>query len=218
MEMWAKRMEDMRKARGWTRQELADKAGLNVGQLHVAARGGVANPRHPFMPNVAKALETTEEYLRFGTEKPNAEPAPNVPALPSRAEMLQDVPVMGQATGGSDGATNMNGASEYIRRPPALLSARDVYAVFVVGESMEPRFMSGDPVFVSPARPVRVGDDVVVQCLAPGGELVAYVKVVSGRRGAGWTYRQYNPAGVWVPPGPIQTVHRIFTNADLYLI
>lgn len=218
MEAWARRMEDMRKARGWTRQELADRAGLNLGQLNVAARGSVANPRHPFMPKVAKALETTEEFLRFGIEKPNAELAPGVQLPPPRSEMPQDVPVMGQATGGPDGAINMDGASEFIRRPGSLASVREVYAVLVVGDSMEPRYVAGDPVFVSPTRPVRVGDDVVVQCRTKDGDLLAYVKVVAGRRGAGWVYRQYNPAGPWVPPGKVETVHRIFTNADLFLI
>lgn len=143
--------------------------------------------------------------------------APAYPVLPLRHEMPQDVPVMGSGTGGGDGAMNFNGTIDYVRRPPSLSMSRDVYAVYVVGESMEPRYFSGDPVFVSPHRPVRVGDHVIVQC-RDGDNLVAFVKVTRGRRGGKWIFGQYNPAGEWTPPGPIHSVHRIFTNSDIFTV
>lgn len=142
---------------------------------------------------------------------------PAYPALPMRHEMPQDVPVLGSGTGGSAGEMNFNGTIDYIRRPPSLAQTRDVYAVYVVGESMEPRYFPGDPVFVSPHRPVRAGDHVVVQCL-DGENLVAFIKVTKGRRNGKWIFEQYNPAGEWVPPGRVHSVHRIFTNADIFTV
>lgn len=132
--------------------------------------------------------------------------------------LTKDIPVMGNGTGGPDGAFNMDGPVDYMRRPPGLSGAREVYAVFVTGESMEPRYFSGEPVFVSPTRPVGIGDHVVVQCVNDDGTLQGFVKAIDGRGSRGWKFRQYNPSGIWKPPGPVHSVHRIFTNTDLYLI
>ncbi len=214
---WAKRMESVRKDKGLTRQQLADRAGLNLGQLNKAARGLVENPRGDFMQKVADVLGVTEFWLRYG-EEPNAVMAPATMQPTPRHDMPLDVPVMGTGTGGHDGAINIDGAVDYLRRPSALANAKKVYAVFISGESMEPRYFAGEPVFVSPTRPISVGDHLVIQCRAPDGELFAFVKLVMGRTSKGWRVGQYNPVREWSPPFPVETTHRIYTPADLYLI
>lgn len=162
----------------------------------------------------------TLDPLPEARETPNARMAHiSSAALPLNNDMPQDVPVLGNGTGGADGAMNFGDPIDYIRRPPPLARSRDLYGVYVSGDSMEPRYFSGELLFVAPHRPVSIGDHVIVQCLngnGEGAELVAFVKVVTGRKGNGWTFGQYNPEGPWVAPGPVKTVHRISTTADIY--
>lgn len=218
MYKWAERMEELRKAKKLSRRELAEMAGLKLGQLSMAARGKVQNPRGDFFFRVARVLGTSESYLRLGIEDDNTPSEiadPSTIHFPVRSEMPQDVPVMGNGTGGIDGAMNFNGPIDHIRRPQALARSRDIYAVYVSGDSMEPRYFAGDPVIVSPHRPLSISDHVIVQCMTPDGDLLAFVKVITGRGRDGWKFGQYNPAGEWVPPWPVQSVHRIFNNIDI---
>ena len=55
------------------------------------------------------------------------------------------------------------------------MAEANAYAVFVVGTSMEPRFNTGEILYVDPSAPVRRGPDVVVQ-INDDGELRAVVK------------------------------------------
>ena len=77
------------------------------------------------------------------------------------------VPVYGQASGGKDGQFVLNGNKiTDILAPPSLAGVPDAYAVYVVGDSMDPRYLSGEVVFVNPRLPVRKGDFVVAQIQA----------------------------------------------------
>lgn len=215
---WAVRMERLRADLGLTQSDLARSAGVPLPRLKSYIQGRARQPRGTEIADIAKALKVDPFWLQHGIEPPNAAPAPI--QMPTRQEMPQDIPVMGNGAGAPDGAINMGDAVDYLRRPPGLRNARDVYAVYVTGDSMEPRFFAGDPVMVSPSRPARIGDDVVVQCAIDGGgqdkHLVAFVKTLTGRQGSRYSFRQYNPAGDWHPPGPVHSVHRIYTLTDLF--
>lgn len=81
------------------------------------------------------------------------------------------IPVFGQAVGGSDGRFVFNGQRlADVLAPPSLMSVRDAYAVYVSGESMEPRYRSGETAYVHPHLPVKRGDFVVVQIAADDNE------------------------------------------------
>ena len=56
-----------------------------------------------------------------------------------------------------------SGPIDYVARPVALLEARDIYAIYVEGTSMEPEHRPGDLRFVHPHKPARFGDSVIVQ-------------------------------------------------------
>lgn len=204
-----------------TQADLARASGIDAPKIKSYFQGRAHNPRGNEIETLARAVNGDAFFIKHGFEKPNAKPAPDLVPLPPRHELPRDVPVLGSGTAGHDGAINMDGPVDYIRRPPALAHARDTYGVFVTGDSMEPRYFAGDPVYVSSARPVRIGDHVVVQCRISDGDqderVVAFVKRVSGKRSGKWTFTQHNPAGPWTPPGPVESVDRIFTLADLYL-
>src|SRR3546814_17289167 len=56
-----------------------------------------------------------------------------------------------------------DGVVGYARRPPSIDSNRKSYALYITGESMEPRYRAGDLVYVDPSRAPSIGDDVIVQ-------------------------------------------------------
>src|SRR5262249_13016843 len=64
------------------------------------------------------------------------------------------IPVYGHAMGGKDGGFILSGnqVSEVLA-PPNLSHVPDAYAVYVVGDSMEPRYFAGEAVFVNPRLP-----------------------------------------------------------------
>ena len=92
---------------------------------------------------------------------------------------LRSIPLYSAALAGPDGSISI-GASvlEMIEAPTAIAAVPDAYAVRVVGESMEPRYESGETVYVHPRMPVKRGDYVLVQIIedANDGAVMGYIK------------------------------------------
>lgn len=91
-----------------------------------------------------------------------------LPNVGSRRDTVQlsskRLPVLGQAIGGKDGQFLMNGQIiDTVVCPPGLENVPGAYALYVLGESMEPRYRAGEVVYVHPNKPCRKGDYVVVQ-------------------------------------------------------
>jgi phage repressor protein C with HTH and peptisase S24 domain len=123
------------------------------------------------------------------------------------------IPVYGQAMGGKDGRFILNGAKVAdALAPPDLVSVRDAYAVYVVGDSMEPRYRAGETVYVHPYMPVRKGDYVVVQLRAQhdGDPPEGYIKQFMGRDDRRLKLAQLNPRKIIeFPSERVASVHRI---------
>lgn len=99
----------------------------------------------------------------------------------------------------------------YVRRPPAVTSHK-VYALFVSGSSMEPRYRPGDPIFVDPMRPPSIGDDVIVQLLSADGSGIdtGLIKTLVRRTSAYLELEQYSPAIRFrVPTEMVARIHRV---------
>lgn len=74
------------------------------------------------------------------------------------------LPVYGAAQGGLGfDITDVSEPIDMIDCPPQLEDANNAYAVYVAGESMSPRFTTGERLLVHPGRPPVSGDYVVVQ-------------------------------------------------------
>lgn len=192
------------------------------------------------MTNLAQVLLTTVEWLETGAGPEIVAPRPAArteirPAAitpPSREAMPRDVPVFGTAAGAllspgrmvepKEGAFVISDDTvDYVRRPPALESVRDAYALYIEGESMVPAFRPGDLVFVNPHRKVRPADMVILQCrFVPqdeGGEVEAYVKQLVRRTADKTHVQQFNKPGQIVFDNQyIVAVHRVMTMADLF--
>ena len=79
------------------------------------------------------------------------------PTTPRRMP-VRDLPVMGAVKGGAEGFYfNEGEAKEIVVRPPILAGVSNAFALYVDGESMEPRYYAGEMLYVNPNRPITRG-------------------------------------------------------------
>lgn len=118
------------------------------------------------------------------------------PPFKSIQGLARDIPVYGIAVGGDDGDFQFNGTeADRVTRPPGLANARDIFALYVVNDSMYPAWREGALFYVNPNRPPVIGDDVVVEMKpAVEGEAgAAFLKRLKARRGDKIIVEQFNP-------------------------
>lgn len=144
--------------------------------------------------------------------EPNAilDPAPISGSSGRPGRML---PVLGEAVGGDDGQYTFNGqVLDYVACPPSLANVPNAYAVWIDGESMYPRYKSGELVYVHPGKPARRGDDVIVQ-IKPRDEHMpprGFVKELVGFIGDKLVLKQYNPdIRIEFPRSDVISIHPI---------
>ncbi|QIG68685.1 repressor protein C [Rhizobium phage RHph_TM3_3_14B] len=123
------------------------------------------------------------------------------------------LPVLGEAVGGDDGQYTFNGqVLDYVACPPSLANVPNAYAVWIDGESMYPRYKSGELVYVHPGKPARRGDDVIVQ-IKPRDEHMpprGFVKELVGFVGDKLVLKQYNPdTRIEFPRADVISIHPI---------
>lgn len=139
----------------------------------------------------ASEVSKIRDYLDADEPEPsNVKPASGEP--PSATEK-DDMPVYGYAAGSEEDVFFVDqGGPHVIRtaRPNVLRHASEAYAVDVFGESMSNKYEPGNRLWVYPKRPVRPGDDVVVQ-FRDGR---AMVKRLVRRTEEYIVVRQFNPA------------------------
>lgn len=150
-----------------------------------------------------------------------AVPAPVVPTpvVPTPADMPRDLPVYGTAAGSVSGAmqADMTQAVDLVKRPPALAGAREAYALYVVGDSMAPRFTDGELVIVHPRRPVHPGDDVIIQMKNHDAAPVeVMIKRLVRRTEKALHVRQLKDgAHIEIKMSVVKAVHKVLTVGDL---
>lgn len=128
------------------------------------------------------------------------------------------LPVMGMAACGPDGWSLWNGdIIDTIPRPANLAGAPNAYAVYVVGESMEPRYHSGELAHVHPGKPYNIGSYVLVQLKPDPGDSVpkAVLKRLVRRSGAKITLEQFRPPKKFdVALDDIVSIHRVVGSSE----
>lgn len=170
----------------WRLATCADRAGLK--QTQIAERLGIGEstvggwfqglnfPRKAQRPKLAQMLGVTWNFLETGnTEKPD----PIGIDLPSALEVRQ-IPVVSWSHAGS-AATYEEIPKTWQVRVSTFLSDKRAFAVEVEGDCMEPKFMEGDRVVLSPSNEPRNGKPVVAKLADDGVQLRIYHKLQSGR-------------------------------------
>ncbi|AXS39781.1 S24 family peptidase [Breoghania sp. L-A4] len=174
---------------------------------------------------IAKALKTSEEWLLEGADE-SMSSAPEVDrsaaTAPTQTDMMRDIPVMGTARGSAihedfEGF-DINGPVDYVHRPPALAGAKDIYAIYVAGDSMAPQHSAGELRFAHPHRPVQPGCTIIIQTRKENGDPgQAYIKNLVRRSAGKVTVEQINPpATIDIPTESIVKMHRVLTLNELF--
>lgn len=186
--------------------------------------------RSDFVEPVARVLQVSASWLLTG-EGDSPAPAAGAPrdefrlapdaVPPQRNASPKDVPVMGTVAGSELGRGAFQLTSDvvdYVRRPAGLMGAKDVYALYVEGDSMVPRFEPGDLVFVHPHRKPRGGDYVVIQEPdSNNGEPRGFIKRLVGITAKLIRTEQFNPkANLDFINRPGTVLHKVLTDGELY--
>jgi phage repressor protein C with HTH and peptisase S24 domain len=239
--MYGKAIQAARKRAGLTQTDLAERVGVQQGTVARWESGEIAAP----MSRLRKIAEATGVALAeildiAGQAAPPAPPAtgladPGRAFLPPTNTLPKDLPVLGSALA-ADLVIGENGESvaverlelglidviEYVRRPVAFIGNKNSYALYVQGSSMEPRFESGDLIYVDAKRPAAPGDDVVVQMRDATGHdgddqvVSAMIKRLVRRSGTTIELRQYSPELRFIlPMAKVAAVHRVVKLSEL---
>lgn len=188
------------------------------------------------LSRIAQRLGTTTDWL-LGTSEAPDQVRSQVELLEKRVDFIHEsgepgIPLVGTGDcadielkdeGGALVSVERSSFDEdyhvrMITRPPALRGARDLYAVYFHGESMQPRFEPGEVGIVDPRRPAGPGDYVLVQLNAGDSDDVVsvLVKRLVRQNARELVLEQFNPPVTFtVPKGRVSRIHRILQQTDL---
>jgi phage repressor protein C with HTH and peptisase S24 domain len=203
---------------GLSLSELSLRVGKNHAYFQQFIKRGVPG-RLPeeVRGRTAEILKVDERLLKVAGKPSPAGPRPNAGPLNTGVRITAWIPVYGQAVGGKDGEFVLNGnqVSEVLA-PASLSSVPNAYAVYVVGDSMEPRYFAGETVFVNPRLPISKGAFVIAQIASDDeGAPHAYVKRFVSQDARRLRLDQFNPKKVLeFPTSKVVSVHRIIMSGE----
>lgn len=163
------------KEMGLNLNQVATRANIQVSSLRQYRRGDSRSLNTATYEKIARALNTTVAYLQgeisppsspSGASASRADPESGWNSRPPEAPAAsgQRIPIYGRIVGGTGGRFYFDGPTlGEVRCLPLLEYVPGAYAVYVSGECMEPRYFSGEVIYVNPAKPPRRGDFVVIQ-------------------------------------------------------
>jgi phage repressor protein C with HTH and peptisase S24 domain len=156
-----------------------------------------------------------EEVMRRAGEESAALPASESPRRGRPPRMPSAFPVQRQDTmpirsagrgGGEQRMFLEDGPIGYTPRPANLTGVRDAYAIYMIGDSMEPRYEQGWLLHVNPFKPPTRGRDVVVF----KRDQAVLIKQFIGWNDDALVLRQLNPEETLrIPRGEIVECHLI---------
>lgn len=230
------RLRDLLAQRGLSARALSLAIGANPSYVAQLLTGKGGTPSAERLRQIAAELATTTDYLVGRASTPD-QPISEVsvrdfsPRFADRNSGGRGIPLLG--TGYCDDLLVEQGGKTFevervqleldhvvrlIERPAALWAARDAYAIYFHGSSMEPRFYQGEVGIVDPRRPPGPGDFVVVQLNDGASDAVVtvLVKQLVRQSSAQVVLSQFNPSITFeVPRRQVARMHRIVPTAEL---
>lgn len=192
---------------------LARHLGKNPAAVNRMLKPGKRGLRRILGTEVGKIQDFFAQF-----ETPISGEVRRAPVSPPYSTLPNDVPVFGTAAGSFAGSFVIGEAIDHKPRPPGLLKARDIYAIYVVGSSMEPEHPPGELRFVNPHRPPRPGDSVIVQERRHGtAEVLAYIARFLRQTDKKLLVAKLNPeATVEFDRRFVIAVHKVMTTNELF--
>lgn len=192
-------------------------SGRNTTSRHLLAIARALNVDIEWLIGGKKlAAEAGSMSARGGALKSSRKPGAETPRM--QVAEAQRVPVLGMAECGPDGWSLWNGdVIDTIPRPSNLMGAPKAYAVYIVGDSMEPRYYAGEIAHVHPGKPVTIGAFVLVQIRPDhdGETPKAVVKRLVKRSATKLTLEQYNPPKKFeLKADEIVSIHRVVGSGE----
>ena len=233
----AKRVQDLREGLDLSQSELARRCGEKPQTLQKLEAGIVQRPR--YILDLARVLRTTTDWLllgtgeitlkntdnlpqnnRFDSKQASAIESPQLPVkLPPLEEMPHDLPLLGSARGGKEGAFELNDGHPiaYLKRRPGVAGSPKAYALYVEGDSMEPRYFPGELIHIDPSRKIRPGDFVLIEQVLDEYDVPqAFIKRLVRRTAKKIIVEQYNPPKtIDMPENSIKTMHRVLLSNEV---
>ena len=215
--MASNRLKELRDLAGLSMQALADRVGTTAPQINKLEKGE-RRLTLDWMTRLASALGIEPKDLlpapprartaaAAGTDRPllGGEAAPG-PPLPVR-DPRDLIPVRSAARGGDEQEMFLeDGPIDYIARPHSLLHVRDAYSIYMIGNSMIPRFRPGQLLHINPYKPAQAGSGVVVTKV----DNVVLIKEFIRRTETMLYLKQYNPAAeLNYPLSEIRDLHTV---------
>jgi phage repressor protein C with HTH and peptisase S24 domain len=179
--------------------QLAKMAGVAPSTITRPLKAGGAEVKHAVSLRTLHAVRALVTAAGNDESQSNAVLAPTSTPAPAFANgiIVRDIPVLGGAQGGEEGAYQAfpENIIDYAERPYPLRGAKNVFAIYVVGDSMDPWAQSGDLIYVSRDRPVTPGCFVLaeVASIKKGDGPRSLVKRLVRRTAAHIELEQFNP-------------------------
>lgn len=211
----ATRLIALRNKTGLSTADFAERLGYKPSSYQYY-EGGY---KKPYLPDhLIKALFTAAENLGLAPSDIEALGRPMVSLSgakePTALFPSADLPILGKVMGGIGVFMDNGGKLGDTMRPLSLIGVNGAYAVYIDGDSMEPRYLPGELALVHPHKVVNRNSFVVVQ-YDDDGERHYTIKQYIKRTGNELHLMQLNPPTPWVLPlDRVHCVHRVVGAID----
>lgn len=124
----------------------------------------------------------------------------------------RDLPIRGRAQGGDEGNLVIEEQPiDWTYRPADLQGVHGAFAVFVTGDSMEPKYKNQDIAYIHPTQPIRRGRYVLVETTEHSG----FIKKFDRWDGDTLVVKQFNPAkDIRIPRNHVRKVMMVIGSLD----
>jgi phage repressor protein C with HTH and peptisase S24 domain len=179
-------IRELRTAKGWSLQQLADASGTSKSQIDKLEKGE-RRLTVDWMVRLAKPLACDpRDLMADGQPKFQAAQFGEMHA----ANVNNLIPVRGAARGGEKQEMFlMDGPIDHVPRPYYLAHSKDAYAITVIGNSMVPMFRPRQLLFVNPYKLPTPGNGVIIIDKKNAVLIKEFVKQKPG----GVVVREYQP-------------------------
>lgn len=173
METLGDRIRKLRTEKGWSQEKVAEASGVSQGTIGQIETGTTRNPKH--LPKIAKALDTTVEYLTEGLKVPSLEVYAFIPRYK----------VKGAAGEGYENGDHLEIDGTHAFRRDWLkekgLAPSHLAVIEVTGDSMNPEIKNGDVVLIDIAdKELKNGEVYAIQS-PDGTRIKRVIRLLDGR-------------------------------------